>query len=941
MSRGRYAIDSLFYSQNAPYIYDLFKRFKNGEDIPAEWLSFFNALPPGSDLDDLPQLPSREGPVAGNSIATEAGFSRDNVRNTARALMLIRAYRVRGHLAANLDPLGLNPPQDHPELDPASYGFTPADYNTPIFLDGVLGFEQATIHQILERLKATYSHSIGTEFMHIMHPAQKAWIQERLENTKPTFNPEEKLSIYREIARAELFEKFLHVKFPGAKRFGVDGGEALLPLMETLLHRSVTHGVNEIVVGMAHRGRLCLLANHFGQRKRFIFAQFMGSTMFRQSSFSGSGDVKYHLGFSNDRDVNGSQVHLSLCHNPSHLEAVNPVALGKVRAKQNRKQDFDRKQVMGVLLHGDAAFAGQGMVAETLELSGLRGYLTGGTIHIIINNQIGFTTSPPHSRTSPYSSEVAKIVQAPIFHVNGDDPEALCHAMQIATDFNRTFGQDVVVDMFCYRRYGHNEGDEPSFTQPLMYKRISNHPSVLNLYGETLVSEGIPRETLDKIQQEVSTHLNEEFEAARKVAEDESEKAEPDWLKGVWSKINPNEDNPSSLNQAVTGVSADDLKSYIASLIKLPEAFNLHPKLQRLWQQKEQMMNSGQNIDWGTGEALAFASLLAEGYGVRLSGQDCGRGTFSHRHAVVTDQMTEEKYRPLNSLGADQAYFDVVDSPLAEASVLGFEYGYSSADPNTLVMWEAQFGDFANGAQVIVDQFITSAEAKWLRLSGLVMLLPHGWEGQGPEHSSARLERYLQLCAEHNIRVMNCSTPASYFHALRRQIISPHRKPLIIMTPKSLLRHKLAVSSLDEMGPLTNFKPVLDDLSVDKKAVTRVVLCSGKVYYDLLQARDEQNLGHVALVRLEQLYPFPKVELREILSAYPGARVVWCQEEPQNMGAWFFLDRRLEKVLSALGSNQTSIPFAGRLSAASPATGLASTHQQEQNNLVRQALTEV
>lgn len=936
MANSRYNRGSLLYSQNGAYVYDMFKRYQQGEDVPATWQSFFKEIDLGDFLEEIPTFAPR-GQIADSARAAQPA-SAESITNAVRALMLIRAYRVRGHLSAHLDPLGLTPPSHHPELDPATYGFTAGDYDTPIFLDGVLGFGHATLRQIMERLKATYGQTIGVEFMHIMNPEHKAWIQARIENTKPTFTTTEKLGIFENIAKAELFEKFLHVKFPGAKRFGVDGGESLLPLMETLLAQSTSHGVNEMVVGMAHRGRLCLLSNFFGQKMRYIFAQFMGSPMFREREFAGSGDVKYHLGFSGDRNVNGQDVHLSLCYNPSHLEAVNPVALGRVRAKQGLKRDFERKQVMGVLLHGDAAFCGQGMVAETLELSGLRGYLTGGTVHVIINNQIGFTTPPPHSRTSPYSSEFAKIVQAPIFHVNGDDPEAVCHVTQIACDFNRTFGQDVVIDMFCYRRHGHNEGDEPSFTQPLMYKRITAHPSVLTRYGQKIELEGVEAEACEATKAAVSAHLNHEFEAASRVVSDDQEKADLDWLKGVWSEVEPHEDNRACLKRTLTGVDMAKLKAYGQALTTLPKDFNLHPKLQRLWQQKAQMFTTGQNVDWGTAEALAFASLLDEGYAVRLSGQDCGRGTFSHRHAAVIDQETETTYKPLSHIAPTQGYFDVVDSPLAEASVLGFEYGYTTADPHTLVLWEAQFGDFSNGAQVIIDQFISSAEAKWLRLSGLVMLLPHGLEGQGPEHSSARLERYLQLCGENNMRVMNCSTPASYFHALRRQIHSPHRKPLVLMTPKSLLRHKLAVSSLDEMGPLSNFKPVLDDTSVDKAAVTRVVMCSGKVYYDLLQARTEQNLNHVALVRLEQFYPFPKHELADILAHYPHAQMVWCQEEPKNMGAWFFLDRRLEKVFALAGISQKRALYAGRPKAAAPATGLASVHQREQNNLVQQAL---
>jgi 2-oxoglutarate dehydrogenase E1 component len=942
----RYSTQSILSGQNNSYVMDLYKDFhKNPESIPSEWLDFFKQMGNEGAFEDIPSeiIPRSSLNRPGTNVASSTAPTSENLQNikdSIRALMLIRAYRVRGHLAAHLDPLGIEKPKYHAELDPQTYGFTQADFEKPIFVDGVLGFEYATLTQILGRLRETYCHHVGIEFLHIQNPEQKQWLQEHFESPAQALSLEDRLNILRDLYKAEALEKFLHVKFPGAKRFGLDGCETLMSGVEELIKNlALQHNVDEIVIGMAHRGRLNMLVNTLGQPLRYILAMFMGSNVYDDKHNYGSGDVKYHAGYSTDREINGKKFHLSLTPNPSHLEAVNPVVLGKVRAKQFLKKDCERKNIVGFLLHGDAAFAGQGMVAETLELAGLKGYRTGGTIHIIINNQIGFTTSPPHSRTSPYSSEMAKIIQAPIFHVNGDNPEAFLRVIKIAADYQQKFGLDVVIDLIGYRKYGHNEGDEPSFTQPLMYKQIAQKPGIFKLYSDYLLGHGaIETSHIESIKQEHDAHLNQEFEAAKKIADDQLEKLKPDWFRGIWAGFSIEKDNLQSIKLYKTGLPLEMLKKIGQELLQIPSEFKLHPKLQRLWQQKATMIETGEGIDWGTAESLAFGTLLAEGFHVRLSGQDSGRGTFSHRHAVLVDQVTEEKFRPHNNINPDEGWFEVVDSPLAEASVLGYEYGYSTSNPNALVMWEGQFGDFANGAQVIIDQFIASAESKWLRLSGLVMLLPHGYEGQGPEHSSARLERYLQLCAEANLRVMNCSTPANYFHALRRQIHSPHRKPLIMMTPKSLLRHKLAVSSLEDMGPESGLQTVIPDNMANPSKIDRVVICSGKVYYDLYQAREERQLENVAIIRLEQFYPFPKTELAEAISPFKSATVIWCQEEPKNMGAWNFLDRRLEKVLKIVGAKQTRPIYAGRGKAASPATGLASRHQEEQNNVIHEAL---
>ncbi|MFN3233184.1 MAG: 2-oxoglutarate dehydrogenase E1 component [Alphaproteobacteria bacterium] len=959
-------LDDMLSGQNAPFLETLYDRYLDDPmAVGDEWRSYFDRLSDGAsktanggpswarndwppvingDLTGAlsPGLPAPAEPAAKGEVSQEK--LRAATIDSLRALMLIRSYRVRGHLHANLDPLGLASRPDHPELDPQSYGFSDADMDRPIYLDYVLGLETATMREIVEILERTYCGNIGVEFMHIAEPDEKGWIQERIEGQDKyvTFTDMGKSAILQKVIEAETFEQFLNTKYTGTKRFGLDGAEATIPALEAIIKRGGALGIDEIVIGMPHRGRLNVLANVMQKPFRAIFNEFHGGSS-TPDEVEGSGDVKYHLGTSDDREFDGNSVHLSLSANPSHLEAVDPVVLGKVRAKQEQKNDTERSRVMGLLLHGDAAFAGQGLVAECFGLSQLKGYRTGGTIHFIVNNQIGFTTSPMYSRSSPYPSDVAKMVQAPVFHVNGDDPEAVVHVAKIAVEFRQKFKKDVVIDMFCYRRFGHNESDEPMFTQPLMYKRIKTHEGVAALYTKRLADEGLVTETESaEMREQFRSNLDEEFDLA-----DSYKPNKADWLEGRWAGFKKAR---GSVRRGHTEEDEKTLRRLIETLTTVPDGFNLHRTLGRLLDRKRKMLEDGEGIDWATAEALAFGSLLDEGYGVRLSGQDSGRGTFSHRHAVFTDQETGERYTPLDSLREDSK-FEVIDSMLSEAAVLGFEYGYSLAEPNTLPIWEAQFGDFANGAQVIIDQFVSSGELKWLRMSGLVMLLPHGYEGQGPEHSSAKLERYLQLSAEDNWQVANCSTPANYFHILRRQLTRNFRKPLIIMTPKSLLRHKLAVSRISDMARGTSFHRVMWDhaqtnadsgefleLKPDEQ-ITRLVICSGKVYYDLLEEREKQKLDDVYLLRLEQLYPFPVQALTEEFERFPHAKVIWCQEEPKNMGAWTFVEPQIEEILEGLDHFVTRPIYAGRDAAASPATGLASRHARQQDKLVKQALT--
>ncbi len=970
---------SFMQGHNAEYLEQLYAQYANDPNaVDAAWQDFFSQLG-DADLDvkaeaagpswaraDWPPMPSDdltaaldgqwpaqpETKAAGDKIKARAASAGVEVSDEAikravldsiRALMIIRAYRIRGHLAADLDPLGMREKSNHPELDPKSYGFTDADMDRPIFIDNVLGLQIASMRQIVDIVKRTYCGTFALQYMHISDPEEASWLKERIEGLgkEIQFTREGRKAILNKMVEAEGFEKFLHVKYMGTKRFGLDGGESLIPAMEQIIKRGGALGVQDIVIGMPHRGRLSVLANVMSKPYRAIFNEFQGGS-FKPEDVDGSGDVKYHLGTSSDREFDGNSVHLSLTANPSHLEAVNPVVIGKVRAKQDQLNDKDRTKVMPILLHGDAAFAGQGVVAECFALSGLRGHKTGGTMHIVVNNQIGFTTAPHFSRSSPYPTDNALVVEAPIFHVNGDDPEAVVHAAKVATEFRQKFHKDVVIDIICYRRFGHNEGDEPMFTNPVMYKKIKTHKTTLSLYTERLIKDGlIPEGEIEDMKTAFQAHLNDEFEAGKDYKPNKA-----DWLDGKWSHIDRMKEK--KYQRGKTAIAPETMAEVGVALTRTPDGFPLHKTVGRLLESKKAMFETGKGFDWATGEALAFGSLLTENLGVRLSGQDSTRGTFSHRHSGLINQDTEERYYPLNHIRAGQAHYEVIDSMLSEYAVLGFEYGYSMAEPNSLTLWEAQFGDFANGAQIMFDQFISSGESKWLRMSGLVVLLPHGFEGQGPEHSSARLERFLQMCGQDNWIVANCTTPANYFHILRRQLHRSFRKPLILMTPKSLLRHKLAVSKAEEFTTGSSFHRVLWDdaqygnsdtkLVADDK-IKRVVMCSGKVYYDLLEERDARGIDDIYLMRFEQFYPFPANSAVKELERFKNAEMVWCQEEPKNQGAWTFMEPNLEWVLERIKATHQRPVFAGRSASASPATGLASIHKTQQAALVNDALT--
>ncbi len=873
-------------------------------------------------------------PAAFADDAAIEGAAADSIR----AMMLIRTYRVRGHLAADLDPLGLAK-QDLPaDLTPEYHGFTPADLDRKVYIGGTLGLAWSTVREIVAILRANYCGKVGLEYMHIADVEERRFLQARMEGADKTieFTAEGKKAILAAVIRGEQYEKFLGKKYVGTKRFGLDGGESMIPALEAVIKYGGQLGVKEMVYGMAHRGRLNVLANVLAKPYKVIFHEFSGGTA-NPEDVGGSGDVKYHLGTSTDREFDGIAVHMSLVPNPSHLETVDPVVLGKVRATLAMRDDIGPgkfQQVLPILIHGDAAFAGQGIVWECLGFSGVRGYHTGGCIHFIINNQIGFTTSPQFSRGSPYPSDVAKGVQAPIIHVNGDDPEAVTFVCKLAIDYRQKFGRDIVIDMWCYRRFGHNEGDEPSFTQPLMYARIAKHPPVSEIYARRLIAQGtIDQSFVEVVVNGFNAYLEKEFEAAGSYKPNEA-----DWFSGRWSGLNKPVDPETARRNVPTGIEAKLFDSLGRTLTTVPADLTIHRTLARVIDAKREMFASGQGFDWATGEALAFGSLASEGFGVRLSGQDSGRGTFSQRHAVWVDQTDEHKYVPLSTV--PHGKFEVHDSPLSEYGVLGFEYGFALTDPKTLVLWEAQFGDFANGAQIVIDQYIAASEAKWLRANGLVMLLPHGYEGQGPEHSSARLERFLQLCAQDNIQVCNITTPANYFHVLRRQMHRPFRKPLAIMTPKSLLRHPMAKSAASDFIGDGHFMRILSDPTppADDK-VRRLVLCSGKVAYDLIEARNSAGLEDVAIVRLEQLYPFPGEPLKLRLERMSGLEaVVWCQEEPKNNGGWSFVESFIEDTLKAARCKVARPRYAGRHASASPATGLAKRHASEQGALVADAL---
>ncbi len=944
------------------FVESLYKRFKESPDsVEPSWRGWFEGLEGGpsgpswgqpnwpltstddltAGLDPTQMEPApKPGKPAAPAAAPKAPASQDDIIKAAsdsiRAMLLIRTYRVRGHLAANLDPLGLNHAELPDDLKTEYYGFSDSDIDRPVYLGGTMGLDWATVRELVDILRANYCGNVGLEYMHIADVEERRFLQERMEGKDKAiqFSVDGKKAILNKVIEAEQWERFLGKKYVGTKRFGLDGGEAMIPALESVIKYGGQMGVNEIVYGMAHRGRLNVLANVMAKPLRVIFHEFGGGSA-NPEDVGGSGDVKYHLGTSTDRQFDGHKVHMSLVANPSHLEAADPVVLGKVRAIQTLAGDLvDHAASLPVLIHGDAAFAGQGIVWECLGFSGIRGYNTGGCLHFVINNQIGFTTSPQFARSSPYPSDVAKGVQAPIFHVNGDDPEAVTFACKMAIEYRQKFHRDVVIDMWCYRRFGHNEGDEPSFTQPLMYKAIKDHPPVSEIYGQKLIAQKvIDRAWIDDNIQQFTTLLEGEFEAGASYKPNKA-----DWFAGRWSGLHAPADAETARRNVNTGIEQKLFDSLGRTLTTIPEGLTVHKTLNRVLDAKREMFKSGRNFDWATGEALAFGSLLSEGYGVRLSGQDSGRGTFSQRHAVWVDQTDEHKYRPLETI--PHGRFEVLDSPLSEYGVLGFEYGYALADPKTLVMWEAQFGDFMNGAQIMIDQFIAAGEAKWLRANGLVMMLPHGYEGQGPEHSSARPERFLQLCAGDNMQVANCTTPANLFHLLRRQMHRSFRKPLIIFTPKSLLRHKRAVSKAEDFQGASHFMRILSDPDAPADAeVKRLVLCTGKVAYDLFDARDAAGDTNTAIVRIEQLYPFPGEALAKRLTNMPNLEdVVWAQEEPKNNGAWFFVEPYIEDSLKAAKTKVSRPRYAGRAAAASPATGLAKRHQMEQAALVADAL---
>lgn len=923
---------SAFDGGNASYLESLYDRYlENPQDVPAEWRDYFAKLPAsGNSASDV----SHEAIKAQFAAYAQAGLFREapvisgggeHEYKQIQVLRLINAYRLHGHLRAQIDPLQMREVKDIniKELSLEDYGLTPEDLSIVFDTETFVGPQRMTLGDLYTALNETYCGSIGTEYMHIDSRAEREWIQKRIEGSRGrgTFTKEKKINILRRLTAAEGLEKYLGAKYPGAKRFSVEGGESLIPLLDELIERGGAEGLRECVIGMAHRGRLTVLVNVLGKDPRELFDEFEG----KHAPSLVSGDVKYHQGFSSNVKTAGGNVHLALAFNPSHLEIVTPVVEGSVRARQHRARDKGRNKVLPIAIHGDAAFAGQGVVMETLNMSQTRGYGVGGTIHVVINNQVGFTTSNPQdARSTLYCTDVAKVILAPIFHVNADDPEAVLFVTQLALDYRMEFNKDVVIDLVCYRRHGHNEADDPFATQPVMYNIIKSHPTVRQLYAEALTKTGV-----------IDASVASQFVKENREQLDKGQSVALNIVEGVphtidWKPYFSNEWR----EKVETALSPAKIEALSKILLSTPSGFAYHGRVSKVYEERAKMAKGELPVDWGFAETLAYASLLDENYEIRLSGQDCGRGTFFHRHAVLHNQLTGETYTPLEHI-SKKADFQVIDSLLSEEAVLAFEYGYSTTEPKTLTMWEAQFGDFANGAQVVVDQFISSGEQKWSRLSGLVMLLPHGYEGQGPEHSSARLERYLQLCAQHNIQVCVPSNAAQVFHMLRRQMLRKTRKPLIVMTPKSLLRHKGATSPLKDFIH-GSFQLVIPEvLNLDKSKVTKVVMCSGKVYYDLVEKRDQEKKHHIAIIRVEQLYPFPEEELKEILKQYPNAKeVIWCQEEPRNQGAWYCSQHHFRACLS---SNQ-QLSYAGREASASPAVGYSHAHNEQQEALVNEAL---
>ncbi len=939
--------DTFLNSANAPYVAELYSKFRNNpESVDTTWKDFFNNLNEDdySVLKDFggPEWKERPSSIIDKNYITKVIKSHTNYNSeefristldSIRALRLIRAFRINGHLIADLDPLGISEKEYPQELDYRSYGFNESDLEKEIFIDGSLGLEKGKLKNIIKILKETYSASIGVEFLHIQQADQKQWVQERIEEArnKTNFTNEGKKAIYKRLVESELFEQFLDKKFLGTKRYGIEGGEAMIPGIEQIVKQACLSGIEDIIIGTAHRGRLTLLSSVLEMPYKKILSKFQGS-LNDPNEVLGSGDVKYHLGVSADREFEKKKIHLSLTSNPSHLEAVNPVVAGKVRAKQTLSKDKTTDKVIGLLIHGDAAIAGQGVVAETFAMSQLRGFKTGGTIHFVINNQIGFTTMPQYGRSAPYCTEIAKMVQAPIFHVNGDDPEAVVHVCRLATEFRNKFKVDVVVDMFCYRRSGHNEADEPSFTQPLMYKAIKKQITTRKKYEKKLIeNHTLSEEESEEIVVSFKNFLDKEFESTKNYKPNKV-----DWLEGTWTGLST---ATFDARRGKTSVKEKTLINVAKKIHEIPADFNAHRRIKKIYGDRLTSVIKGKGIDWATSESLALATLLDEGYGVRISGQDVGRGTFSHRHGVLYDQENENRFVPLRHFQNKQGYFEIIDSFLSEFGVLGFEYGYSQVDPKTLVIWEAQFGDFANGAQIMIDQFISSGERKWLRMSGLTMLLPHGHEGQGPEHTSGRLERFLQMCAEDNMQIVNCTSPANYFHVLRRQLHRNFRKPLIIFTPKSTLRHKSNVSNIEDYINGSTFHRILTDkLSVkEKRKNKRLIICSGKIYFELADHIAKNKIKNLSIIRLEQIYPFPYENFRDELKHYTDAEIIWAQEEPKNMGAWGFVKGRLESVMQEAKVKQEKIFYVGRSPAASPAAGSLERHLSNQETIIKMA----
>lgn len=924
---------------NLVYVEQLYDAYlSDPNSVPEEWRSYFDQLPQvnGHDSRDIPHSTIREQflhlskfKTTSQALNTPASATSEHDKKQVKVQQLISAYRIRGHQVAKLDPLGLMERSEVPDLDLSYHGLSKADLDTEFQIGNLeFGTDVMPLRDIIDGLKQTYCSSIGAEYMHIVDTSVRSWFQSRIESVKgkPSFEFDTRYHLLERLTAAEGLEKYLGSRYPGTKRFGLEGGESLIPLVDELIQRAGGHGAKEIVVGMAHRGRLNVLVNTLGKNPKALFDEFDGKKLHDM----GSGDVKYHQGFSSNVMTPGGEVHLALSFNPSHLEIVSPVVEGSVRARQTRRDDSIGDTVLPIIMHGDAAFAGQGVVMETFQMSQTRGYGTGGSVHLIINNQVGFTTNKRiDARSTEYCTDVAKMIEAPILHVNGDDPEAVLFATQVALDYRNQFKRDVVIDLICYRRRGHNEADEPSGTQPLMYEIIKKHKTTRTLYAERLVSEGVlTEEQVKKLEDGYRSALDNGDHVTKSLVLEPNKSMYVDWapyLGHEWTA------------KAKTGIALKTLQRIGKRLDQTPEAFPIQRQVQKILQDRSKMTQGAMPLNWGYGEVMAYATLLHEGHEVRITGQDVGRGTFSHRHAVLHNQSDGSTYIPLQHIADDQPRFELYDSLLSEEAVLAFEYGYATTNPNALVIWEAQFGDFANGAQVVIDQFITSGEHKWGRLCGLTMLLPHGYEGQGPEHSSARLERYLQLCAEHNIQVCVPSTPAQVFHMLRRQVKRPLRKPLVAITPKSLLRHKDATSSLDDLsqGSFQTVIPEIDE--IDARKVTRVIMCSGKVYYELLEYRRSNEIEDTAVIRIEQLYPFPGDDLEEVLSAYPKLKdVVWCQEEPQNQGAWYPTQHRMRRALKNI-NEKIYLRYAGRRSSAAPAAGYVSVHVEEQTKLINQA----